>query len=264
MLPDPICLVLATMLCACVHGLQREDPSAFLDQAQYAAITSTSTELVCDYSTYSRSGIAQHRMSFPMHEVTANLTKYAYELSSPDRLQQTVVAKSRVSLVIGTEFHYPDDMIAVVNHKASMDSFLTLNLWPPASPQSILCLEVLLHKGVIDVFLPTFPETEEMLARKHSVDLLTAHFGVPFIMPPPELVKTFTDKSSFSSWMAGAGLIEFTPTVFKSKSEVTFPCLVKGTSNVWGRGIYLTNNEAELNRAIAQESGPYILQVGGR
>ena len=238
--------------------------SVFLDAKQYADLTTASDTLLCSFITCTWGNSYRRTLSYRMSEVVANLTRHANELAAPHIMLQSIREKTvkHAPYWIGTEDHYNNDFTMITKKKTNVvDSFIIFDIWPPASPRSILCLEVMLHQHMIDVFLPSFTQTIEALAHKLSIDVLSAHFGIPFITPSVENIKRFTDKSSFSDWMERNGLGTYIPTVYKSKAEARYPCLVKSTSSAWGRDIYIVHNGSELTAATERETAEYLLQV---
>ena len=244
--------------------LQASHPSVFLDAAQYQELTTATDTLVCSYIACSGGNTIRHTASYSMFNVVANLTRHANELVAPHLMLNAIQEKTKTKapLWIGMEEHYNSDLTVITKKRNNViDSFIIFDIWPPASPRNILCLEVMLHQHIIDVFLPSFTQTIEALAHKLSIDVLSAHFGIPFISPSVDNIKRFTDKSSFSNWMDVNGLGSYTPTVYKSNADVKYPCLVKSTSSAWGRDIYIVHNESELTAATERETAEYILQV---
>ena len=95
--------------------------------------------------------------------------------------------------------------------------------------EQLLCVELMAIQGRFDAFLPFQTAIESWLQRRYMNDVLEAHFGIPFIQPDKEAVDVYTDKSLFGAWLVNKGLGAFTPTIYVSKWEVVYPCLVKFT-----------------------------------
>ena len=95
--------------------------------------------------------------------------------------------------------------------------------------EQMLCTEIFAIQRRFDVYLPFLTDVEAWLNRRYSTEVLEAHFGLPFVMPPMHIVDIYTSKSLFAEWMVNKGLAPFTPTVYSSKWEVAYPCLLKFT-----------------------------------
>ena len=152
-------------------------------------------------------------------------------------------------------------IIVLSMHPTVKDRFF--NLRDPPNPddllEELLCTELFALQKRFDVMVPFRTAFETDLTRKYPKEVLQKHFGVLFMMPDKDAVM-FTDKAFFHQWLLANGLTAFTPTVYGSKFEVAYPCLVKGTSGIYGEGIHVVRSIAELEVAITRINGKYILQ----
>ena len=108
----------------------------------------------------------------------------------------------------------------------------------------------MMTRGRFDVVMPQTISHESALIRRHSIPVLEAHFGLPIIAPPSLPVTKLSDKGIFAEWMMTNNMTAFTPRNYPTKEDIVYPCLVKWARGVFGMGIFLANNENELEVAI--------------
>ena len=140
------------------------------------------------------------------------------------------------------------------------DSFVGVLYVDPFEMEPMLCLELFLILHKFDILLPFNTMYETWLNRRYPNAVLEQHFGIPVIGPDVATVERFTDKSLFAAWLQEHDLSPFTPTIYTSIWEVSYPLLVKETNGLYGTGIHLVNTKAEMDAAIAAVEGDYILQ----
>ena len=119
----------------------------------------------------------------------------------------------------------------------------------------------MITRGRFDVVMPQTISHEASMIGRHSIPVLEAHFGMPIISPPLLPVTKLSDKGIFAEWMISNNLTMFTPRNYPTKDAIKYPCLVKWARGVFGMGIFLANNEAELEIAIKkQPQGGWLYQ----
>ena len=126
----------------------------------------------------------------------------------------------------------------------------------------MLCSEIFALQNKFNLMLPFLTEVEVWHNRRYGTDELERHFGIPIIQPSADVVEKYTDKALFGEFMRTHGLAPFTPTIYQSKFEVVYPCLLKFTKGLFGKGINLVNNLTEMEAVIAGQNlgTEYILQ----
>ena len=160
--------------------------------------------------------VAEGMVSFPMHEVVANLTAYAVCQQSSDHMflggDDKPSAKKRV--VVWQEQLYLTEIIKMTRLQA-LSFFTQQDIKVAFTPLQLLCFEVFAIQRRFDVVLPGKILTEMSIAAAHKLDIdgLSRHFNVPFLQPDPAIIDMFDNKTRFMHWMSEHGLKAFTPAV---------------------------------------------------
>ena len=246
-------------------------PSVFLSAEQLSGITTTTNQIMCEYT------ITANGKSEKFREKISTLSAISM-LKEHERMQQKFTLNQPVSqsskdnntnskkaniVTIGTRSGgYNSDIAMYVSAEGSNIQFMEF----PSStgPKQLLCFEYFGMQRRYDVYTPLASLTaHSQLTQYHDVVFLERHFGIPFAMPPHDIVETFSDKGEFASWMKEHGFLLFIPTTYHTFDEAMLhmPVVVKYTRGQGGKGIYLCHDEDALTRAVqAEGSQPYIIQ----
>ena len=140
-------------------------------------------------------------VSIPMADVIDKLRSTAYRTVATETFRSTLRSKLGSGMTIAFDnlfFNWLNDMS---KHDSVTDSFMC-HLFPlPVDQNQMLCVEYFALDGRYDVLVPFNTEIGEWLNRRYTTEDLQMHFGLPFIMPNPDIVQTYTDKSIFGDWM---------------------------------------------------------------
>ena len=238
-----------------VHALPTHvtDVSVFLDHEQYAAIMSEPT-VRCSYYIISHDKSKHVTPTLSTEEIHENLSR---RFSVHAGMDADWLKSSRQHLTVMVE-HFPGPNIHLL---ASVADTVTLYKTNMSTPSELLCLETLLQHRIFHALIPFETETELLLTRRHNTVFLNSHFGFPVIIPPADIINTFTNKSHFADWMVGAGFGAYIPSVYHSLKDVEYPVMVKFISGTMGRGITIAHTLTELVDAVRHfNSSEYILQ----
>ena len=209
--------------------------------------------LVCGYETYRKGAVVKHQDQFHIAEVQQLLTDSHNKVFLPKDYDASAP-------VISVNAHYRISEL-VVEYRCSSAGLLQLQM---DTPLDMLCFEVLAIQRKFDAVFSIWHTPCISLGRRHhNIPTLENHFGIPIISTSAENAITFTDKSTFASWMAQNGYGAFMPAQYETADEARFPCLVKKIDDNHGKGIYVVHNRAELDAAVAKldsSQGEYLLQ----
>jgi hypothetical protein len=83
------------------------------------------------------------------------------------------------------------------------------------------------------------------------------------LVPSAEALRILRDKAGFARYARQNGLASYTPTVFRSLEEATFPCVVKRTDLNSGQGVEIARSRAHAEALLSRHpfaGKPYIVQ----
>ena len=181
-----------------------DDISAFFFPDELEQLARESDTLWCWVNPDITQGRGQEEttgVSIPMADVMDRLRASAYTTVDTETFRTTLRNKLYSGMTIAFDnlfFNWLNDMS---RHESVTDAFMC-HLFPlPVDLHQMLCVEYFALDRRYDVLVPFNTDIGEWLNRRYTTDDLQAHFGLPFIMPSPDIVQTYTDKSIFGDWM---------------------------------------------------------------
>ena len=212
-----------------VHAFSADDPSAFLFADEFYELMNTYETLSC-YANPLEGGHGSMQattIKVPMFLVQRTIEDYAAKSVPSDQYHTSLRSQLKAGMKIAFDsiLYEPFNWL---NHRDDVhDSFFGLSFPDDTGPLAFLCVEYMAIQHRFDVVLPFHTWIETRLNRRYTSDVLEAHFGVAFVFPNPYIVNTYTNKDLFSQWLVSQEMGLFTPSVYSSKYEVVYPCLVK-------------------------------------
>ena len=250
-------LMIAILSCVPPALCDSSSASVFLSSSELEKLVSTSKSLTCEEVALSLQGSRTQHKTIATASITSTLQAHTSE-------QRQLTRDSLLGMATGMKFLLPsisirDETLEMMSVSGTT-SVLALHV-KTTSPADLICLEMLLHSGNVNVLVLFAELIETSLQLYHDVPFLEQHFGLPLPIPSVSIIEIFQDKSRFASWMAGSGMADFIPRVYSSTDAVSYPVMIKATSKGGGNGIYIAHDQHELNTAIRELKGAtYVLQ----
>ena len=225
------------------------NPSVMVKSVEYAEAT-RQTDFFCPHIIFDN-GEAIQNIEYTLNTSTIIdvLTARALEIVSPHalRLKAGNMANGTIRVAI-TESFWPEHVL----NASIIDPSVSYIMMRSRTPVDLLCMEVFAALGRYDVILPMWTNSAMYMQHAHSVDVLQAHFGLPFLSADADLIDTFTNKARFSEWLREHSLGQYTPEIFMTKHEARLPCLVKSLDDAFGKDIRLVHTQDALNTVITR------------
>ena len=161
-------------------------------------------------------------------------------------------------LIFTTLSTWGADMI--VEFSALTNSNANIFFFPDITPQALLCIEMMAIRKEVDVISGFLIDGEYALTQYHNVSFLEEYFSLPIVSATRDIFYIFQTKDQFAAWMRRNSLSTYVPNDYKSPDNVIYPCVVKAASLAGGKGIFVVNNRAELDKAVSAQQGKYLLE----
>ena len=239
----------------------RPPPTAFLQYWEVERLLAADAALECESTVFHPGRRAKTQttavaLTDALEVVTAHAEAGArYDISSARELPD----KRHVTIAAEHEFHAEDIRRLTSADPAHTISIMLLGMSTPAER---LCLEMMAVQKHFSVAIPFYTSTSSKLTQQLNQTEIESLFGIAFIMPPSRrVIELFSDKLAFDAFMRDVGMGGLVPVVYPSADAASYPCLVKKTTGMFGKGITLVSTPRELRAAVDELRGdPYLLQ----
>ena len=236
-----------------------DDLSVFLSRSEFDAFKASRGGLRCLFGLF---GLKHHshgiqNITFPYDAVLGTLAaKIEKRAPIKQKAISDVIGNTRLLL---QKLLSAAELARTATDIDQLDYFIISQI---TTPENLLCLEMLVDMGRVNVFIPFLTESALALQKHHNIEFLEQHFGFPMVFPAADIINLFSDKALFGEWMVRQGLGGNIPSVYTSVAEVKYPVMVKFTHGRLGEGISIANDQTELETATKSiNSTDYILQV---